>query len=267
MAVHRECGMAREGRAEQGYVLLILCMFVAALTIAAAAVLPTIAFQIKRDREEELVHRGVQYSRAIRLYATKTGRYPFRLEDMCAKGDVKYLRRVYKDPITGGDFKVLHTTDIQSATTGANLNASGSQGGENGSGLNSPSGSAPAAAEQNSQDASTQPAGPSSGTAGMNSGAASMGSQSAQDPATAGGLIFGVVSSSKAKTIREFNHKNHYNDWLFFYSPPYGVSNSQIIGPTLLTPSNLQPQQPVQQVPASASNSPQGQSVQSPVPQ
>lgn len=202
MAVHRKGGIARKGRSEQGYVLLILCMFVAALTIAAAAVLPTIAFQIKRDREEELVHRGVQYSRAIRLYATKTGRYPFRLEDMCAKGDVKYLRRVYKDPLTGGDFKVLHTTDIQLATTGANLNASGSQGSENGSGFNSPAGSVPSSsAGQNSQDASAQPAGTSSGTAGMNSGAAGTATQSAQDPATAGGLIFGVVSSSKALTL------------------------------------------------------------------
>ena len=34
-----------------------------------------------------------------------------------------------------------------------------------------------------------------------------------------GGPIVGVASTSKAKTIREFNHKNHYNQWQFIYDP------------------------------------------------
>jgi hypothetical protein len=33
-----------------------------------------------------------------------------------------------------------------------------------------------------------------------------------------GGPILGVASTSKDKTIREFNKKNHYNEWLFVYS-------------------------------------------------
>jgi type II secretory pathway pseudopilin PulG len=34
-----------------------------------------------------------------------------------------------------------------------------------------------------------------------------------------GGPILGVASTSKAKTIRVFFDKNHYNDWLFIYVP------------------------------------------------
>jgi hypothetical protein len=34
-----------------------------------------------------------------------------------------------------------------------------------------------------------------------------------------GGPILGVASLSKAKTIRVFNDKTHYNDWLFIYVP------------------------------------------------
>ena len=34
-----------------------------------------------------------------------------------------------------------------------------------------------------------------------------------------GGPIVGVASISKATTIREFNHKNHYNQWQFIYDP------------------------------------------------
>ncbi len=29
----------------------------------------------------------------------------------------------------------------------------------------------------------------------------------------------GVASTSKDQTIREFNHKNHYNQWQFIYDP------------------------------------------------
>jgi len=34
-----------------------------------------------------------------------------------------------------------------------------------------------------------------------------------------GGPIVGVASTSKAETIREFNHKNHYDQWQFIYEP------------------------------------------------
>jgi hypothetical protein len=34
-----------------------------------------------------------------------------------------------------------------------------------------------------------------------------------------GGPIVGVASTSKAATIREFNHKSHYNQWQFIYDP------------------------------------------------
>jgi hypothetical protein len=36
-------------------------------------------------------------------------------------------------------------------------------------------------------------------------------------PTFGGGGILGVASTSKAKTIRVFFGKNHYNDWLFIY--------------------------------------------------
>jgi hypothetical protein len=34
-----------------------------------------------------------------------------------------------------------------------------------------------------------------------------------------GGGIVGVASLNKDKTIREFNKKNHYNQWQFIYDP------------------------------------------------
>src|ERR1700691_2088150 len=96
---------AERQSAQHGYVLLTRLLMVAMMIIAAGAVVQTIAFQIKRDREEEMVHRGVQYARAIRSYYKKFGRYPTKIEDLESANNLRFLRKRYKDPITGKDFK------------------------------------------------------------------------------------------------------------------------------------------------------------------
>jgi type II secretory pathway pseudopilin PulG len=95
-------------RQEKGYVLLTLLLVVSLMAIFAAGILPTLNFDIRRDQEQELIHRGVQYSRAIRTYYKKFGRYPTRLEDLDNTNNLRYLRKHYKDPITRQDFKLLH---------------------------------------------------------------------------------------------------------------------------------------------------------------
>ena len=52
-----------------------------------------------------------------------------------------------------------------------------------------------------------------------------------------GGPILGVASTSKAKTIREFNKKNHYNDWLFIYDPTTDVGGL-LVGPWQTPPTS-----------------------------
>ncbi len=99
--------------AEHGYVLITLILFVALLAIGLAALAPVIAQQVKRDREEELIHRGTQYSRAIKHYMKKFTRYPNRIEDLENTNNVRFLRKRYKDPITGKDFKLLHVGEVQ----------------------------------------------------------------------------------------------------------------------------------------------------------
>src|ERR1700730_18900781 len=100
---------------ERGYILLMLMLFVALLAIAAGALAPSIAFRVRRDREEEMIHRGVQYSRALRRFVKKTGRYPTRIEELENTNNVRFLRKRYKDPITGKDFKLLHVGEVQMA--------------------------------------------------------------------------------------------------------------------------------------------------------
>src|SRR6202044_3052948 len=129
-------------RGEDGYILLTLLLVVALMAIAATAVLSEISFEIRRDREQEMIHRGVQYSRAIRAYYKKFQRYPTKLEDLDNTNNLRYLRKHYKDPLNKNqDFRLLHFGE-QGVTLAGGLaggsipgaSAIGSPAGANGSG-------------------------------------------------------------------------------------------------------------------------------------
>jgi type II secretory pathway pseudopilin PulG len=237
--------------------LLTLMLVVALLAIASLTWIEKIDFQIKRDREQELIHRGVQYSRAIRRYVKKFGRYPSRIEELESTNNVHYLRKRYKDPITGKDFKFLRMNDIQSsfspgAASGMAPGSPGSsaapdassaiQGGAPGAlnlGNNLPQGgpgpssipASPQSGEQTGADGTsdsdqTAQNGPQSGFGTQNSpgpGGSPQVNQSGpgnnNGPSFGGLPIVGVASTSKDKTIREFNKKDHYNQWQFIYDP------------------------------------------------
>jgi type II secretory pathway pseudopilin PulG len=130
----------RPRRNDDGYIMLTLLLMVSLIAITLTAVLPAISYQIRRDQEQEMIHRGVQYTRAIRAYFKKFGRYPARLEDLDNTSNARYLRRRYKDPITGKDFKLLHYGEqgvtLAGGIAGGTIpgaNAIGAQGGLNGS--------------------------------------------------------------------------------------------------------------------------------------
>lgn len=172
---------------EQGYILVTLMLFVTLLAIASLGWIEKVDFQIRRNREQELIHRGVQYSRAIRQYVRKFGRYPSRLEDLENTNNVRYLRKRYKDPITGKGFRLLRQNDVQmSFSPGAasglppgSPDASAGQGAPGGLNANSPApgGPGPAAggAAPGPADASsTTTPGPAFGGLRANGAGASM---------------------------------------------------------------------------------------------
>src|SRR5580698_2961604 len=105
--------LTRRRSGDSGYVMMTLVLIMATMAIVAAVIVPSITFEIKRDREEEMIHRGVQYSRAIRAYYKKLGHYPTKIEDLEDTNHVRFLRKRYKDPLsckngTCADFKLLH---------------------------------------------------------------------------------------------------------------------------------------------------------------
>ena len=235
---------ARARRSEQGYVLLTLLLFLSLMVIAAAAVLPDMMFQLKRDREEEMVHRGVQYTRAVRRYYRKVGGYPLTLEQLDGVNHIRFLRKHYKDPITGKDFKLLHLTDVQMLFPGTGIQGAQTVGTPIGA-MNAPFGASSAPLANASPTAATtatttgtttgttaaSTSGPTAGTTASsgtdtNSGGISRSSSpfvtasgQAAGAAMGGAPIVGVVSTSTKESIRVYNKKDHYKDWFFAYDP------------------------------------------------
>lgn len=108
----------RVRKRQQGYIMMTLLLMIALMMIFTAAILPEITFEIKRDREQEMIHRGVQYSRAIRAYYKKFGRYPAKIEDLENTNQQRFLRKRYKDPLTNKDFRLLHFGEAKLALNG-----------------------------------------------------------------------------------------------------------------------------------------------------
>jgi type II secretory pathway pseudopilin PulG len=94
---------------EGGFVLIAVLFLVALILIGLAVAAPKIAKSIQRDKELELVHRGEQYKRAIKLYYRKFGAYPANMDQLMNTNQIRFLRKRYPDPFTGkDDWKVIY---------------------------------------------------------------------------------------------------------------------------------------------------------------
>jgi len=182
----------------------------------------SVSNQLRREREQELIHRGAQYARAIRRYYRKAGNYPTSLEQLEDTNHIRFLRKRYKDPMTGKDFRALHFGDVQLSlklpgmATGPGVAVG------------------PAAANQPTPMASPSPAGSTTdaSNAAQNSTPGQPGSSSQPSspfvspsqmggtgPTLGGGPIIGVASTSEKQAFHVFNKKDHYKDWEFIYDP------------------------------------------------
>lgn len=189
-----------ELRGQHGYAMVALMVAMSIMAIMMTVALPTWHQVTQREKEAELIFRGQQYARAIGLFQRKSG--PGVLPpNIDALVDGHYLRKKYKDPITGGDFDVLlagTSAPAPGGSTGTPTPQTGSTGRGSTSTMSSP--------------ATPSPFG---------------------QAASAGrGGVMGVASKSKDESIRIYNGRTHYNEWQFVYTvqttaPGAGGANGQ----------------------------------------
>ncbi len=165
-------------RREAGYNLVILVMAIAILNIMVAAMLPLWSTQIRREKEEELIFRGLQYAEAIRIFQIRFQRLPTTLKEL---RDVtpRSIRQLWKDPMTeDGEFAPIYQgqgTPLQPPT-----NPNNPQVPNEGGGGGQPNGEQP--------------------------------------PTVAAGPIVGVHSRSTRESIETWNGQQEYDQWMFTYN-------------------------------------------------
>ena len=164
----------------RGYAMAALLVGLAVMAIMLSVALPVWQTAVKREREAELVFRGEQYAQAIALFQRRfAGTFPPSIDVLVKQ---KFLRRAYKDPMTGNDFQLVYVgaatpTPGMPPGAGAPGTARGARGGQ-----------------------------PTAAPFGRGTPAAA--------PFGRGGIM-GVVSTSTDASLRLYNGRGRYNEWVF----------------------------------------------------
>ena len=93
-----------------GYTFPLVLIIVAAMAFSAMRLDLAQSYRVKRDKEEELLFRGRAYKHAIRVFFTKNSHYPRKLQELVNDHDstkARFIRQLYKDPMTGDEFKLI----------------------------------------------------------------------------------------------------------------------------------------------------------------
>ena len=173
-------------RGDPGYAMAALLVSIGVLGILMSAAMPVWRQAAQREKETELIFRGEQYARAIGLYQRRfAGAFPASIDVLV---DQKFLRRKFKDPMTeDGKFQILYQTSQLPGATG-----NGQEGDQPSAGARSPT--------LSGSGSQTRPSGASSTVMGPRGG------------------VLGVVSKSEEASIRLYNDRNHYDEWLFVFA-------------------------------------------------
>lgn len=169
---------------------MIVVVATAILGILLAAALPRWSTAIRREREEELTFRGMQYAEAIRVFQQRFGRLPTSLDELI-ENEPRSIRKLWRDPMTeSGRWKVLVAPGQQVSGT----DDSGDEPGE------------PA----------TLPGEPREGSAaGDEPSDAGPLEEPESDEEEEIGPIQGVRSRSREESLRVFNGQTRYDRWEF----------------------------------------------------
>ena len=189
--------MTRERSREAGYNLVMLMVAVTLLNIAIAISLPAWSQAIRREKEEELIFRGLQYAEAIRVFQMRYQRFPSRLEEL-VEVKPRCIRQLWKDPMTENGKWGLIFQGQQTPLTPQQPGDDDGQGDPNGRpprGRRPPEGEKPSEGEGEGEESAF--GGPGKGEE------------------VAVGPIIGVYSRAGKESIMTFFGRERYDEWRF----------------------------------------------------
>ncbi len=178
-------------RREAGFSLVGAMAGIAIMFTLMAMAMPAWKYVMQDTREEELIFRGTQIVEAIERYQKDKRSLPISF-DVLVKA--KYLRKAYADPMTqDGKWRLIHPGE-------------GILPGSPGGGVR------------------PMPGGMGDGGPGASrKGQATFGSGG-----EIGGPFLGVASRSKEKSLRLFNGRSKYDEWIFAVGMPRFVGKPPV---------------------------------------
>jgi len=278
----RSQGTAVRG-SQRGYALLMVVFLVTVLLISAVAVAPNILTEGKREKEKEMVWRGKQYARGVKLYYRKMGRFPTTLDDLTKPkiGSLRFMRQAYKDPMNkeDGEWRLIYVGAAgqligslkppqnlqlpQAAAPGAPANPSGGAGTAPPTqpGTSGPPGQP--GTQPGASPTGTNPP-PTTGTDSGTGPTDPLANPPSSDTSTIiGGNIIGVGSKINKRSILVYEKAKNYRLFEFIWDP--SKDNVGVGQPGMQTGTGLPPgqtpigQQPAQNPPNPPQNPPQQQ--------
>lgn len=220
------------GNADCGYVLLSVMVMFALMLIASTVAVTNLVTEGLREREAELVWRGEQIARGIRLYYQKNGRFPQKLEDMYEpknQARLRFLRHLFKDPMNkeDGRWRLIYIgpsgeligslTRTSTIQIGA-LQRPGGLGGQPTVGLGTVQG-----AIQGERPSMVTPLGAAGGgirgSAGSSPQPFTTLTSAGTDGTVVGGNLIGVGSKVPRPSLRIYKGGEIYRMWEFIWDP------------------------------------------------
>jgi hypothetical protein len=271
----RPAFIRRRNRAEHGYALLFAVFLAAIILVSTMAASLSVVTDGKREKEKEMIWRGKQYVRAIKLFYRKNGRFPADLDDLSKPkiGSIRFLRQTYKDPMNKADgtwrfiyvgpsgqligslkphpLLQLPTPATPAATAGASAATSGfgsatpSPGSQPGT-PGTPPGTAPGtpgAPGTAPGSAAGTPGDASSGQSGQ-PGQPDLPPGNVDSPTVFGGKIIGVGSKIDRRSIIVYDKARNYRLFEFIWDPAKDAGGAS--QPLQSIPGGSQPGQPGQ---------------------
>jgi hypothetical protein len=224
----------QRNRQQGGYALLLVVFLTALLLVGTLSIGLRVYTEGKREREKEMIWRGKQYVRGIKLCYRKTGRFPTTLDALVkpGTGNIRFMRQAYRDPMNkeDGSWRLIYVGpagqligSLKPRTGGIQMPAPGQ-----------PAGTQPAGQQQSGATLGPTPPGAGPGTTGTSAtgpgtnppGTTPTGTDSGsqavltgETPTIVGGNIIGVGSKINQSSVIIYEQADNYRLFEFIWDP------------------------------------------------
>ena len=221
---------------------MMLVLFLTTLMLISVMVAaPYIKTERQREKEEDMIWRGKQYVRGIKLYYRKTGRFPTSMDDLTKPklGSIRFMRQAYKDPMNAedgswrmiyvgpsgqliGSLKPQQTFQIPGmpGAPGAATSQQNTSFGASGFGQSAPA----QTGSQPGQPSTTQSA--TTASNGTATDAAAPSGLFSTDSSLMGGNIIGVGSKINKRSVIVYDKAKNYRLFEFVWNPSKDMANA-----------------------------------------